>query len=66
MVVISYLLFIFTLIILLEHEKPGGENNKNKIKKKSSQYKNIHEKKNLSILEANKVENSHDKNWIVL
>ena len=31
--VISYFLFVFNLIILLEQEKPGGENNENKIRK---------------------------------
>jgi predicted nucleic acid binding AN1-type Zn finger protein len=33
MVVISYLLFVFTLIIFIRTEKPGGGNNENKIKK---------------------------------
>jgi hypothetical protein len=52
MTMISYLLFVFIFIIFIRTwKKPGGENNKNKIKKVELVLKHPREKI-MSILEA--------------
>jgi hypothetical protein len=45
MAVISYLLFVFTLIIFIRTRKKQVEKTMKRNKKKSSKCKNIHEKK---------------------
>jgi hypothetical protein len=69
MVVVSYLLFVFLLLLyLLEHKKTAGENHgkqwKQNQKRRASVPKQPREEK--SEYTWNEVENGHDKNWNVL
>jgi hypothetical protein len=63
--VISYLLFVFTLIIFIKtRKKSSGENNENKIRKIKLVSKTSTRKK--SEHTRSQVDNSHDKNWNTL